>query len=139
MSEYSNSEITRVINEYIHHERNRKILLRRYIDGITLETLAEEFDLSVKQIKNIIYKNEGVIFKHLEETKRAMWITTWLFLHALWNMTWSQRDSHLNKFYHAKKQKAMSRCPLLFYSLFGGVNISILGDFINLMFIISEI
>ena len=72
MIEYSNSEITRVINEYIHHERNRKILLRRYIDGITLETLAEEFDLSVKQIKNIIYKNEGVIFKHLEETKRAM-------------------------------------------------------------------
>ena len=70
--EYSNSEITRVINEYIHHERNRKILLRRYIDGITLEALAEEFDLSVKQIKNIIYKNEGVIFKHLEETKRAM-------------------------------------------------------------------
>ena len=72
MIEYSNSEITRVINEYIHHERNRKILLRRYIDGITLEALAEEFDLSVKQIKNIIYKNEGVIFKHLEETKRAM-------------------------------------------------------------------
>lgn len=72
MIEYSNSEITRVINEYIHHERNRKILLRRYVDGITLEALAEEFDLSVKQIKNIIYKNEGVIFKHLEETKRAM-------------------------------------------------------------------
>lgn len=72
MIEYSNSEITRVINEYIHHERNRNILLRRYVDGITLEALAEEFDLSVKQIKNIIYKNEGVIFKHLEETKRAM-------------------------------------------------------------------
>ena len=72
MIEYSNSEITRIINEYIHNERNRKILLRRYVDGITLEALAEEFDLSVKQIKNIIYKNEGVIFKHLEETKRAM-------------------------------------------------------------------
>ena len=65
--EYSNSEITKVINEYIHHERNRRLLLRRYIDGITLEKLAEEFDLSVRQVKNIIYKNEDVILKHLDE------------------------------------------------------------------------
>lgn len=70
--EYKNSEIAKIIDEYIHNQRNRAILKRRYIDGITLEALAEEFDLSVKQIKNIIYKNEGVIFKHLEETKRAM-------------------------------------------------------------------
>ena len=67
MIEYSNSEITRIINEYIHNERNRKLLLRRYIDGITLERLAEEFDLSVRQVKNIIYKNEDVILKHLNE------------------------------------------------------------------------
>lgn len=63
--EYSNSEITRVINEYIHNERNRKLLIRRFVDGITLEALAEEFDLSVKQVKNIIYKNEDALFKHL--------------------------------------------------------------------------
>lgn len=65
MKEYSNSEIAKVIDEYIHNERNRAILKRRYIDGICLEPLAEEFDLSVKQIKNIIYRNEEVIFKHL--------------------------------------------------------------------------
>lgn len=65
--EYTNTEMARVINEYIHNERNRKILKRRYIDGITLEALAEEFDLSVKQIKNIIYKNEDAIFKHISE------------------------------------------------------------------------
>lgn len=63
--EYTNSQIAKVIDEYIHNERNRKILKRRYIDGICLEPLAEEFDLSVKQIKNIIYKNEDVIMKHL--------------------------------------------------------------------------
>lgn len=67
MIEYSNSEITRVINEYIHNERNRRILLRRYVDGISLESLAEEFDLSVTRIKKIIYGNESVIFKHLEK------------------------------------------------------------------------
>ena len=66
MIEYSNSEITRVIDEYIHNERNRRILKRRYIDGICLEPLAEDFGLSVTQIKNIIYGNEDVIFKHLE-------------------------------------------------------------------------
>lgn len=67
MIEYSNSEITRVINEYIHNERNRNLLKRRYVDGITLESLAEEFDLSVRQVKNIIYKNEDVILKHLNK------------------------------------------------------------------------
>lgn len=71
MIEYSNSEITRVINEYIHNERNRKLLLRRYVDGITLEALAEEFDLSVRQVKNIIYTNEDSIFKHMN-SKGAM-------------------------------------------------------------------
>ena len=67
MIEYSNSQITRVIDEYIHNERNRKLLKRRYVDGITLEALAEEFDLSVRQVKNIIYKNEDVILKHLDK------------------------------------------------------------------------
>jgi DNA-directed RNA polymerase specialized sigma24 family protein len=66
MIEYSNSEITKIINEYIHNERNRKLLLRRYVDGITLESLAEEFELSVRQVKNIIYNNEDVILKHLK-------------------------------------------------------------------------
>jgi DNA-directed RNA polymerase specialized sigma24 family protein len=67
--EYTNSEITEIINEYIHNERNRKLLLRRYVDGITLESLSEEFDLSVRQVKNIIYGNEDVIFKHLDNKK----------------------------------------------------------------------
>ena len=68
--EYTNTEITEIINEYIHNERNRKVLLRRYVDGLTLEKLAEEADLSVKQVKNIIYKNEDVIFKHI--SKKAL-------------------------------------------------------------------
>lgn len=37
-------------------ERNRKILYRRLIDGIGYENLAEEFGLSVRQTKNICYK-----------------------------------------------------------------------------------
>lgn len=62
---YSNSEIEKVIDEYIHSERDRAILKRRYIDGLCYEPLAEEFDLSTRQVKNIIYKNEKIIFSHL--------------------------------------------------------------------------
>lgn len=67
--EYKNSEIEKIIDEYIHNQRNRALLKRRYIDGVTLEKLAEEFDLSVRQAKNIIYNNEDVIFKHLGKGK----------------------------------------------------------------------
>ena len=36
---------------------------RRLIDGIRFEPLAEEFDLSVRQVKNIVYKEQEKIFK----------------------------------------------------------------------------
>lgn len=63
MREYTNSEIIFLIDERIHSERNRAILKRRLIDGITYERLAEEFDLSVAQVKRIVYKCEDVIFR----------------------------------------------------------------------------
>lgn len=63
MRDYTNSEITHAINEHIHSERDREILKRRYIDGICYEPLAEEFGLSVAQIKRIIYKHEKMILK----------------------------------------------------------------------------
>ena len=62
MIEYTNSQIAELIDERIHNERNRKILKRRYIDGICFEPLAEEFNLSVRQVKNIIYKAEQILF-----------------------------------------------------------------------------
>ena len=65
MKEYTNSEISAIIDEHIHSERDRKILKRRFIDGICYEPLAEEFDLSVRQVKNIIYNSESLIFKHI--------------------------------------------------------------------------
>lgn len=66
MTDYTNSDISTLIDEYIHSDRDRRILKRRLIDGICYEPLAEEFDLSVSQIKRIIYKNEEKIFKHLK-------------------------------------------------------------------------
>ena len=64
-SEYANSQVAKIIEEYIHSERDRGILKRRLLDGICYEPLAEEFDMSVRQVKNIVYKGENVIFRHL--------------------------------------------------------------------------
>lgn len=61
----SNSEIERLIDEWIHSERDRKILKRRLIDGICYEPLADEMNMSVRQIKNIVSKAENKLFKHL--------------------------------------------------------------------------
>ena len=64
--EYTNSQIKLLIDEYIHSERDRAILKRRLIDGICYEPLAEEFDISVRQCKNIIYKGQSNLFKHVK-------------------------------------------------------------------------
>lgn len=59
------STIEHLIDEWIFSERDRKIIKRRLLDGICYEPLAEEFGLSVRQVKNIVYKSEIRIFKHL--------------------------------------------------------------------------
>ena len=63
--EYTNSQIRELIAEYIHSERDRAVLSRRLIDGIGFEKLAEEFSMSVRQVKNIVYKAQEILFAHL--------------------------------------------------------------------------
>lgn len=64
--EYTNSQIKALIDEYIHSERDRSILKRRLIDGICFEPLAEEFDMSDRQVRNIVYRCEKIIFSHVD-------------------------------------------------------------------------
>lgn len=66
MRDYTNSEISELIDEYIHSERDRAILKRRLIDGVLFEALAEEFDLSVRHTKTIVYKGQEALFRRLE-------------------------------------------------------------------------
>lgn len=63
--EYTNSQIRALIDEYIHSERDRAILKRRLVDGICFEPLAEEFGMSDRQIKTIVYRAEKILFSHL--------------------------------------------------------------------------
>jgi AraC-like DNA-binding protein len=65
MKEYTNSQICALIDEHIHSDRDRQILKRRLVDGICYEPLAEEFDMSDRQIKRIIYKLQERLFRYL--------------------------------------------------------------------------
>lgn len=69
MGDLSRSEIEELIDEWILNERNRRILHRRLIDGIHYEELAEEFDLSVTQVKNIVYKGRRRLLQHKNKTE----------------------------------------------------------------------
>ncbi len=64
--EYTNSQIRELIDEYVHNERDRALLKRRLIDGICFEPLAEEFNLSVRQTKKIIYREQDKLFRRLK-------------------------------------------------------------------------
>lgn len=62
------SEIEAAICEWIigkNAQRDRAILRRRLLDGICFEPLAEEFNLSVRQTKNIVYKCQEKLFRNM--------------------------------------------------------------------------
>lgn len=59
------SEVEHLIDEWIFSERDRAILKRRLLDGICYEPLAEEFGMSVRQVKTIVYKGKEKLFKHM--------------------------------------------------------------------------
>lgn len=51
MRDLSKTQICCLIDEWVigrNAERDRKILKRRLVDGLTYEQLAEEFDMSVR-------------------------------------------------------------------------------------------
>ena len=66
------TELLALIDEWVigrNAERDRKILARRLIDGITFERLAEEFELSPRQTREIVHRREKDIFVHYKKTE----------------------------------------------------------------------
>lgn len=59
--ELSRTALESLISEWIHSERDRAVIRRRMLDGIKYEPLAEEFDMSVRQIKTIVYKCQRIL------------------------------------------------------------------------------
>ena len=61
----SRSELQYLIDQWIFNERHRLILADRLFNGTTYELLAEKYDLSTQQVKNIVYKAMDRLEKHL--------------------------------------------------------------------------
>lgn len=69
MIDISRTQLESLIDEWIigkNAERDRRILKERLIDGICYEPLAERYEISVSQVKRIIYKRQNQLFKHLK-------------------------------------------------------------------------
>ena len=66
--ELSRTDIEYLIDEWIignNAERDRQILKRRLIDGLSYYELSDEFNLSLPQIKNVVKKRQEHLFKHI--------------------------------------------------------------------------
>jgi len=65
----SRTELESVIDEWIinqrNAERNRQLVKRHMIDGVSFEALAEEFGMSVRGVQYAIYRCQEIIFRHL--------------------------------------------------------------------------
>lgn len=66
LDDMDNMEIAEAIDRYVRGERARSILKRRIIDEICYEPLAEEFNISVSQVKRIISKSQEQLYRNLE-------------------------------------------------------------------------
>ena len=62
----SRSDWENLIDEWIFSERDREILKRRLLDGLTFEQLASEFNYSTQNIQRIIYKGTARLFKKIK-------------------------------------------------------------------------
>lgn len=63
--EYTNSGVSLIIAEHIHSERDRAIIKRRLIDGVSIERLAEEFDRSPRAMQRKVANLQEAVFLHL--------------------------------------------------------------------------
>lgn len=62
----SRTEWEHLIDEWIFNERDREIIKRRLLDGLTFEQLANEFNFSTQNIQRIIYKGTARLFKKIK-------------------------------------------------------------------------
>ena len=62
------SDIMNVLQEWVIGQnalRNKEIYSRKVFDGLTFETVAEEYDLTDRQVKNIVYSISKIVNSHI--------------------------------------------------------------------------
>lgn len=65
VNDLTTSEIENLIDEWCRNEKYRRILKYKFVDGYTHERIAEIVDMSVRQIKNIVYKQGDKVLYHI--------------------------------------------------------------------------
>lgn len=68
LHELGRTGIEQLIDEWIvgrNAGRDRNVMKERFIRGSTYEMIAETFDLSVTQVKRIVYKWTDTLSKHM--------------------------------------------------------------------------
>lgn len=60
----SRSEWEHLINEWVHSELDRRMLVRYLLDDLTLERIAEEVDLSVVQCQKRVALAKKQLLEH---------------------------------------------------------------------------
>jgi len=70
--DYENEKVNALIEKWIHNERNRFILHRRFVDGIYIHEIIKEvsdqygYIMSYRQVQRIIAKGSAIIFSKYE-------------------------------------------------------------------------
>lgn len=59
------SEAKHLINEWIYSDRDRNILIDRFLNGIDLAELANKYEMSLSQIKRVIASGQSDLEKHI--------------------------------------------------------------------------
>lgn len=62
----SRSEWENLIDEWIFNELHRAMLKRNLLDGRTYEQIAEQFDMSTRQVARLIPKLQEKLFKRIK-------------------------------------------------------------------------
>lgn len=58
-------EWTKLIFSWIHSEMDRQMFIRWALDGISLENIAEEFDISANHCQSRVYAAKKQLFKNI--------------------------------------------------------------------------
>ncbi|MBP5725980.1 MAG: sigma-70 family RNA polymerase sigma factor [Clostridia bacterium] len=64
---YSNFRFREIAEEYIHSDRDRRILIEKFCNKKTIEQIAERFELSVSQVKRVIVRDGETVFGIMAE------------------------------------------------------------------------
>ena len=60
------TEWLELIGEWVHSELDKKMIARVYLDGITIEKVAEEYKLSVNHCQRRVSNAKEQLFSHVK-------------------------------------------------------------------------